>query len=62
MDVEGGVETTTHHYIRSILPEGLIGATGKIKSGDELLEVNSTVLLGNEMLLGNAMLLCNVIR
>jgi len=46
VDVEDGVETKTHHYIRSILADGLIGATGKIKSGDELLEVNNTVLLG----------------
>lgn len=46
VDVEDGVETKTHHYIRSILPEGLIGATGKLRSGDELLEVNNTVLLG----------------
>ena len=46
VDVEDGVETKTHHYIRSILPEGLIGATGKLRSGDELLEVNDTVLLG----------------
>ncbi|XP_067937564.1 multiple PDZ domain protein-like isoform X3 [Watersipora subatra] len=46
VDVEEGVETTTHHYIRSIQPDGLIGATGRIQSGDELLEVNDVTLLG----------------
>uniref|UniRef100_A0A4W3KCF8 Multiple PDZ domain protein n=1 Tax=Callorhinchus milii TaxID=7868 RepID=A0A4W3KCF8_CALMI len=38
--------TVGHHYIRSILPEGPVGLNGKIYSGDELLEVNGTQLLG----------------
>lgn len=46
VDVEDGVETKTHHYIRNIVPEGLIGINGKLKSGDELLEVNGKVLIG----------------
>jgi len=51
VDVENGVETKTHHYIRSILPDGLIGVNGELRSGDELLEVNNQVLLGE--LVGN---------
>nr|XP_014349871.1 PREDICTED: multiple PDZ domain protein isoform X4 [Latimeria chalumnae] len=35
-----------HHYIRSILPEGPVGRSGKLYSGDQLLEVNGTSLLG----------------
>lgn len=46
VDVEDGVETKTHHYIRNILPDGLIGQNGKLQSGDELLEVNGKVLVG----------------
>lgn len=46
VDVEGGVELRPHHYIRSILPEGPVGQNGKLKSGDELLEVNGQKLLG----------------
>ncbi|XP_041076951.1 multiple PDZ domain protein isoform X11 [Polyodon spathula] len=38
--------STGHHYIRSILPEGPVGRSGKLYSGDELLEVNGTSLLG----------------
>lgn len=36
--------TVGHHFIRSILPEGPVGRSGKLFSGDELLEVrkNST--------------------
>ncbi|XP_041076923.1 multiple PDZ domain protein isoform X7 [Polyodon spathula] len=30
--------STGHHYIRSILPEGPVGRSGKLYSGDELLE------------------------
>lgn len=46
VDVEGGVELRPHHYIRSILPEGPVGQNGRLKSGDELLEVNGQKLLG----------------
>lgn len=46
VDVEGGVELRPHHYIRSILPEGPVGQNGKLRSGDELLEVNGQKLLG----------------
>jgi len=35
-----------HHYLRSILPEGPVGLHGKLKVGDELLEVNNDRLLG----------------
>ncbi|XP_066576476.1 multiple PDZ domain protein isoform X3 [Amia ocellicauda] len=38
--------STGHHYIRSILPEGPVGRSGKLFSGDELLEVNGISLLG----------------
>ncbi|XP_075303309.1 multiple PDZ domain protein isoform X4 [Opisthocomus hoazin] len=38
--------TVGHHFIRSILPEGPVGRSGKLFSGDELLEVNETSLLG----------------
>lgn len=46
VDVEDGQEVRPHHYIRSILPEGPVGKNGKLKSGDELLEVNGNRLLG----------------
>ncbi|XP_035282565.1 multiple PDZ domain protein isoform X9 [Anguilla anguilla] len=35
-----------HHYIRSVLPEGPVGRSGKLFSGDELLEVNGISLIG----------------
>ncbi|KAM4052814.1 multiple PDZ domain protein isoform 2-T2 [Anomaloglossus baeobatrachus] len=35
-----------HHFLRSILPEGAVGRSGKLYSGDELLEVNDITLLG----------------
>ncbi|KAG8455140.1 hypothetical protein GDO86_001376 [Hymenochirus boettgeri] len=35
-----------HHFLRSILPEGPVGRSGKLQSGDELLEVNGIALLG----------------
>ncbi|XP_072260382.1 multiple PDZ domain protein isoform X2 [Pyxicephalus adspersus] len=35
-----------HHFLRSILPEGPVGRSGKLYSGDELLEVNEISLLG----------------
>ncbi|XP_066905977.1 multiple PDZ domain protein isoform X3 [Halyomorpha halys] len=46
VDVEDGQEVRPHHYIRSILPEGPVGQNGKLRSGDELLEVNGHRLLG----------------
>lgn len=46
VDVEDGQEVRPHHYIRSILAEGPVGQNGKLKSGDELLEVNGHRLLG----------------
>ncbi|KAG5896680.1 hypothetical protein JTB14_002527 [Gonioctena quinquepunctata] len=46
VDVEDGREVRPHHYIRSILPEGPVGKNNKLKSGDELLEVNGHKLLG----------------
>jgi hypothetical protein len=39
VDVEDGHEVRPHHYIRSILPDGPVGKNGRLKSGDELLEV-----------------------
>lgn len=44
--VEGGVEKWPHHYIRSILEEGPVGLDGKLKPGDELLQVNEHKLQG----------------
>uniref|UniRef100_A0A8B9NW73 Multiple PDZ domain protein n=1 Tax=Apteryx owenii TaxID=8824 RepID=A0A8B9NW73_APTOW len=38
--------TVGHHFIRSILPEGPVGRSGMLFSGDELLEVNEISLLG----------------
>ncbi|KAM8960306.1 multiple PDZ domain protein [Pelodytes ibericus] len=35
-----------HHFLRSILPEGPVGRSGTLYSGDELLEVNEISLLG----------------
>ncbi|XP_077981370.1 multiple PDZ domain protein-like [Glandiceps talaboti] len=46
VDIEDGAEVRPHHYIRSILPDGPVGQNGKLESGDELLEVNGTQLLG----------------
>lgn len=33
--------TVGHHFIRSVLPEGPVGHSGKLFSGDELLEVRA---------------------
>uniref|UniRef100_A0A9L0SSD7 Multiple PDZ domain crumbs cell polarity complex component n=1 Tax=Equus caballus TaxID=9796 RepID=A0A9L0SSD7_HORSE len=38
--------TVGHHFIQSVLPEGPVGHSGKLFSGDELLEVNGITLLG----------------
>lgn len=46
VDVEGGREVRPHHYIRSILSDGPVGINGKLKAGDELLEVNGERLFG----------------
>ncbi|XP_070564544.1 multiple PDZ domain protein-like [Ptychodera flava] len=46
VDIENGEEVRPHHYVRSILPDGPVGQNGKLESGDELLEVNGTQLLG----------------
>lgn len=34
---EGGREVRPHHYIRSVLPEGPVGRSTTLRSGDELL-------------------------
>ena len=39
VDVENGVEKRPHHYIRCVLEDGPVGLNGKLKGGDELLEV-----------------------
>ncbi|XP_013111705.2 patj homolog [Stomoxys calcitrans] len=46
VDVEGGREVRPHHYIRSILADGPVGQNGKLRAGDELLEVNGERLFG----------------
>jgi len=46
VDVEDGVEVHPHHYIRSVLAEGPVGLTGRLQAGDELLQVNESVLYG----------------
>ncbi|KAJ8883354.1 hypothetical protein PR048_015197 [Dryococelus australis] len=46
VDVEDGQEVRPHHYIRSILPDGPVGINRRLRSGDELLEVNGLRLLG----------------
>lgn len=45
VDVEDGVEVRPHHYIRSILPDGPVGLNGRLKSGDELLEVVNMLVI-----------------
>ncbi|XP_076347110.1 patj homolog isoform X2 [Tachypleus tridentatus] len=46
VDVEGGKEVRPHHYLRSILNDGPVGQNGKLRTGDELLEVNGKKLYG----------------
>lgn len=46
VDVENGVEVHPHHYIRSVLPDGPVGLTGRLQAGDELLQVNDFMLYG----------------
>ncbi|KAI1306510.1 Multiple PDZ domain protein [Halotydeus destructor] len=45
VDIEDGKEVRPHHYIRAILPDGPVGLNGKVKSGDEILEVNGRELI-----------------
>ena len=45
VDVENGVEIRPHHYIRCVLEDGPVGLNGKLKGGDELLEVSVFVWL-----------------
>ena len=40
-DTEKGVEVQMHHYIHSVLADGPVGINGKLKNGDELLEVSA---------------------
>ncbi|XP_076440224.1 multiple PDZ domain protein-like isoform X11 [Babylonia areolata] len=46
VDVENGQEVRPHHYIGSIRPDGPVGLNGRLKTNDELLEVNGKRLLG----------------
>ncbi|CAF0974575.1 unnamed protein product [Adineta steineri] len=46
IDVENGEEVGAHHYIRTLLADGLIGIEGTLKPGDELLEINNQILYG----------------
>lgn len=46
VEVEGGIEKRPHHFIRSILNDGPIAIDGKLKAGDELLQVNEHRLQG----------------
>ncbi|CAN8004332.1 unnamed protein product [Ixodes hexagonus] len=46
VDVEDGREVRPHHYIRSVLPDGPVGINGRLRPGDELLQVNGRQLLG----------------
>lgn len=40
VEVDGGVEKKPHHFIRSILRDSPVAIDGKLKPGDELLQVN----------------------
>ncbi|CAF2616811.1 unnamed protein product [Rotaria sp. Silwood2] len=46
IDVENGEKIGENNYIRTILPDGIIGIEGTLKSGDELLEINNQILYG----------------
>ncbi|XP_018334137.1 patj homolog [Agrilus planipennis] len=46
VEVEDGIEQNPRHFIRSILPEGPVGQSGKLRPGDEILEVNGQKLIG----------------
>ena len=45
VDVENGQEVRPHHYIRSVLSDGPVGTNGRLRSGDELLEVRTVAPL-----------------
>lgn len=44
VDVEDGIEVRPRHYIRNILPDGPVGRSKLLQSGDELLEVSYSIL------------------
>lgn len=46
VEVEGGIEKRPHHFIRSILRDSPVAKDGKLKPGDELLQVNEHKLQG----------------
>ncbi len=46
IDVENGEKIGAHHYIRTLLSDGIIEKEGTLKSGDELLEINNQILYG----------------
>lgn len=46
VEVEDGIEKRPHHFIRSILSDGPVAKDGKLKPGDELLQVNDHILQG----------------
>lgn len=46
VEVEYGIEKRPHHFIRSILFDGPVARDGKLKPGDELLQVNEHRLPG----------------
>ncbi|CAF4646124.1 unnamed protein product [Rotaria sp. Silwood1] len=46
IDVENGEKIGAHHYIRTLLPDGIIGMEGTLTPGDELLEINNQILYG----------------
>lgn len=43
VDVENGEKIGAHHYIRTLLPDGVVGTEATLKSGDELLEVKNLI-------------------
>lgn len=44
MEIEDGREVRPHHYIRTLLPGGLVAAKGDLRPGDELLQVISSLI------------------
>jgi hypothetical protein len=46
VDVVDGVELRPHHFIQRMHPDGPAGRCGRLRAGDELLEVNGTALYG----------------
>lgn len=43
IDVESGEEVGAHHYIRTLLSDGIVERQGTLRSGDELLEVRKSI-------------------